>query len=59
MTEPPNTHAFPADKLGAFLRAMADPEGTGSITATSERDIAKIEARLSEAQREHGAQQTD
>jgi hypothetical protein len=53
------THAFPANKLGAFLRAMADPEGTGEITATSERDIAKIEARLSEAQRDDGAERTD
>jgi hypothetical protein len=59
MTEPPNTHAFPANKLGAFLRAMADPEGTGEITATSERDIAKIEARLSAAQRDDDAERTD
>jgi hypothetical protein len=59
MTEPSDTHAFPANKLGAFLRAMADPEGTGEITATSERDIAMIEARLSEAQRSDDAKRTD
>ncbi|HMJ35528.1 MAG TPA: hypothetical protein VK501_16590 [Baekduia sp.] len=60
MTEPPDTHAFPANKLGAFLRAMADPEGTGAITATSEHDIAKIEARLSEVHRDDGsAERTD
>ena len=59
MTEPPDTRAFPANKLGAFLRAMADPEGTGEITVASERDIAKIEARLSDAQRGSGAERTD
>lgn len=48
MTKPPDINAFPANKLGAFLRAMADPEGTGEISAESEKDIASIEARLAE-----------
>lgn len=46
MSETPNLHGFPATKLGAFLRAMEDPEGTGDIDADREREIAKIEERL-------------
>lgn len=46
MSETPDIHAFPATKLGAFLRAMEDPEGTGIIDADREREIAKMEERL-------------
>jgi hypothetical protein len=49
MNDPPDIHAFPATKLGAFLRAMEDPEGTGDIDATREREISKIEERLLES----------
>lgn len=49
MSKPPDTHAFPATKLGAFLRAMEDPEGTGNIDTTREREIAKIEERIAES----------
>ena len=49
MTEPPDSHAFPATKLGAFLRAMEDPEGTGEIDEAREREIAKIEERIAES----------
>jgi len=47
MTEPPEPHAFPANKLGAFLRAMEDPEGRGNIDDAKEREIARIEQRVS------------
>jgi hypothetical protein len=47
MSEPPDTHAFPATKLGAFLRAMEDPEGTGAIDALREHEIKAIETRIS------------
>ncbi len=46
MSEPPDIHKFPATKLGAFLRAMEDPEGTGAIDAATEREIEAIEARV-------------
>ena len=49
MTEPPDSHAFPATTLGAFLRAMEDPEGTGNIDEAREREIAKIEQRITES----------
>jgi hypothetical protein len=44
-------HAFPATKLGAFLRAMEDPEGTGHIDAARADEIARIEQRVAEAAR--------
>lgn len=47
MSQPPDIHAFPASKLGAFLRAMEDPEGIGEIDAEREREITKIEERIS------------
>jgi len=50
MSETPNIHGFPATKLGAFLRAMEDPEGTGDIDAHREREIAKIEERLADSE---------
>jgi hypothetical protein len=50
MSDSPDIHAFPATKLGAFLRAMEDPEGTGAIDADREREIARIEERLAEPQ---------
>jgi hypothetical protein len=50
MSESPDTHAFPATKLGAFLRAMEDPEGTGEIDAAREREIERIEERVTESQ---------
>lgn len=46
MTERVDSHAFPAARLGAFLRAMEDPEGKGTIDPGKEREIAKIERRL-------------
>ena len=49
MSDSPNIHAFPAAKLGAFLRAMEDPEGSGQIDAARERDIETIEQRLRDA----------
>lgn len=49
MNDSPDIHAFPATKLGAFLRAMEDPEGTGDIDAAREREISKIEERLLES----------
>ena len=52
MSESPDIHAFPATKLGAFLRAMEDPEGKGDIDAEREREIAKIEQRVANAPRE-------
>jgi hypothetical protein len=52
MSEPPDIHAFPAAKLGAFLRAMEDPEGIGGIDADREREIAKIEERLADPPRD-------
>lgn len=47
MADPPNTHAFPVSKLGAFLRAMEDPEGAGSIDPEREREISRIEEQVS------------
>lgn len=49
MSDQPDIHAFPASKLGAFLRAMEDPEGTGDIDAEREREITKIEERVTES----------
>jgi hypothetical protein len=49
MIEPPDSHAFPATKLGAFLRAMEDPEGEGNIDPARARDIAKIEERVAQS----------
>jgi hypothetical protein len=49
MNEAPDIHAFPASKLGDFLRAMEDPEGSGDIDADRERQIARIERRLAAA----------
>jgi hypothetical protein len=51
MTEPPDSHAFPATKLGAFLRAMEDPEGAGNIDPERAREIDKIEERIAESRR--------
>lgn len=50
VSEPPDIHAFPATKLGALLRAVADPEGSGNIDADREREIAAIEQRVAESQ---------
>ena len=49
MTEPPDSHAFPATKLGAFLRAMEDPEGAGNIDPERAREIDQIEQRIAES----------
>jgi hypothetical protein len=49
MIEPPDSHAFPATKLGAFLRAMEDPEGAGKIDPERAREIDKIEQRIAES----------
>jgi hypothetical protein len=51
MTERPDSHAFPATKLGAFLRAMEDPEGAGKIDPERAREIEKIEERVAKSQR--------
>jgi hypothetical protein len=52
MSEQPNIHAFPMSKLGAFLRAMEDPEGTGQVDPDREREIAEIEQRVAETRDE-------
>jgi hypothetical protein len=46
MSERLGIHAFPTARLGAFLRAMEDPEGKGRIDPDREREIAKIEREL-------------
>lgn len=46
MNEEPPIHVFPASKLGSFLRAMEDPEGTGKIDPEREREISMIEQSL-------------
>ena len=46
---PPDIHAFPARRLGAFLRAMADPEGPGALGDEQERDIASLERSVAPA----------
>jgi hypothetical protein len=52
MSEQPNIHSFPMSKLGAFLRAMEDPEGTGEVDPNREREIAEIEQRVAETRGE-------
>jgi hypothetical protein len=59
MSEQPDIHAFPATKLGAFLRAMEDPEGTGQIDAARAQEISKIEKRLTESSSDEDRQPTD
>lgn len=39
----PRVHAFPAARLAPFLRAMADPEGTGVLPDAERRAIEHIE----------------
>lgn len=51
MDKPPDTHPFPAERLGAFLRAMADPEGRGDLDDAHEQEIARLEQGLAEARR--------
>lgn len=46
MTDVPEIHTFPAIKLGSFLRAMEDPEGTGNIDPDREREISRVEQRI-------------
>ena len=46
--ESPAVRAFPADKLGFFLRAMADPDARGELSDDERRKIADIEARIAE-----------
>lgn len=48
MSQQPDIHAFPATKLGAFLRAMEDPEGAGQIDPARAREISAIEQRLAQ-----------
>jgi hypothetical protein len=48
MSEQPDIHAFPSSKLGAFLRAMEDPEGTGDVDPGREREISTIEQRITQ-----------
>ena len=55
MTERPDSHAFPATKLGDFLRAMEDPEGTGDIDPARAREIATIEERIAESRESDSA----
>ncbi len=47
--QPPQVRAFPSEKLGPFLRAMADPDARGVLTEAERRTIADIEVRLAEA----------
>lgn len=44
--EPPAVLAFPAEKFGAFLRAMADPDARGTLCSDAQRAIADIEDRI-------------
>lgn len=59
MDNPPDIHAFPARRLGPFLRAMADPEGGHNLDADVERNIADLERGIAEAQEERDARRTD
>ena len=47
MSDQTDIHPFPAKKVGAFPRALDDPEGTGRIEPAREREITRIEEGLS------------
>ena len=51
VNQPPDVHAFPAAKLGPFLRAMSDPEGTGRLDEEQRRSLQLIERAIAEAKR--------
>jgi hypothetical protein len=42
----PQTGAFPAKKLAPLLRAIADPEGKGVLSAKQEDAIRRVEANV-------------
>jgi len=42
----PKTAAFAATKLVPLLRALADPEGTGELSAEQTASIERVEANL-------------
>lgn len=48
---PPQVRAFPAGKLGPFLRAMADPDAHGVLSEEQQRRISDIEDRLAAVRR--------
>jgi hypothetical protein len=42
----PKIAAFPASKLAPFLRAVADPEGTGDLSPEEETAIKQVESNM-------------
>jgi hypothetical protein len=42
----PSPSSFPINKLVPFLRAMADPTGSGEIAAEDRATIERVEANL-------------
>lgn len=42
----PQTAAFPASKLPAFLRGMIDPEGKGKLTREQAEAIRQVERNV-------------
>jgi hypothetical protein len=44
--KPPDTAAFAATQLAPLLRALADPEGKGDLSADQAASIELVEANL-------------
>jgi hypothetical protein len=42
----PDTSAFPMSRLVPFLRAMADPTGSGEMSPTDRAMVEQVEANL-------------
>jgi hypothetical protein len=45
---PPNTAAFAATRLVPLLRALADPEGKGGVSAAREASIEQVESNVAQ-----------
>lgn len=45
---PPTTAAFAASKLVPLLRALADPEGKGALSAEQAASIERVETNLAQ-----------
>ncbi len=54
----PNASAFPITKLVPFLRAMADPTGSGDISAEDRAMIAQVEANLAASDSDRDARRS-